>query len=222
MKEAPTGCRAVIVGNGSSVDAMPPAFWRMPGWAYIGTNRCLAFEATQGLRWDAAIIRDRYACLWTDKQLAARYHDELWKPNPAFKVGPADRRVTHCDEFVRQVPGWQHESAYDHNRERGVMKNASVTIMALNWAWLQGFRELVLVGVDYQAGMAALVDPYTITARGNEKIYQKGQCSKGVARQFAEAVAAIESHGGSIVNLSPESLVTQVRRQSHENWIRMY
>ena len=96
--------RAVIVANGSSVDAMPPAFWRAcgrTGTIRIGTNRVLCFRRLQGAAFDALVLRDTYRNLWHDQAVGIRYHEALWKPHAAWKVGPADRRVTHCDEFVR-------------------------------------------------------------------------------------------------------------------------
>ena len=48
-RHPPAGTRAVIVGNGPSVDAMPAAFWREaardPECMVTGTNRTMAFVA---------------------------------------------------------------------------------------------------------------------------------------------------------------------------------
>ena len=212
LKYPPTGPRAVIVGNGSSVDAMPPAFWRTcdkPALLLVGTNRVLCFAALRELSWDALVIRDTYRNLWRDQEVGARYHEELWKPCSCWKVGPADRRVTHCDEFVRQVPGWQFEPAEDENHETAVMRNSSVVLMAANWAWLQGAREIFLVGVDYCGRHGRMTDPYGTQSPGWEGQYDKA-VSPGIRRQFAAAVDAVASHGGRMLNLSPTTRLTAV------------
>ncbi|MBL7133523.1 MAG: hypothetical protein ISS78_05445 [Phycisphaerae bacterium] len=207
QRQAPRQGRAVIVGNGSSVDAMPPAFWRDCGRhdvMLIGTNRVLCFASPAGAAFDVLVIRDTYRNLWHDQRIGARYHDELWKPHAAWKVGPADRRVTHCDQFVRQAGEWQFESAPDANGEIAVMKNSSVVLMAANWAYLQGAREIALVGVDYHGRHATMVDPYGAQSPGWEGQYDR-PVHESIERQFAAAVAAIQSQGGRMVNLSPNT-----------------
>jgi len=205
-KQPPSGSRAVIVGNGPSVDAMSPAFWRRMGdeadTLLVGTNRVLCFAALQGVRWDALVMRDVYRDLWRRGEIGNRYHDELWKHSPAWRVGAAQDRATWCHEFVRFADGWQLEPDPDHNREAAVMRQTTVVLMAANWAWHHGVRHFVLVGVDYHGGHAAMIPPY-----GKAKIAWRAQypadASDGVAEQFQAAKAAIVGAGGSIVNLSP-------------------
>ena len=204
--------RAVIVANGSSVDAMPPAFWRAclrPNVLLVGTNRVLCFVAARDVRWDALVIRDTYRNLWHESKWGARYHDQLWKPCPAYKVGPADRRVTHCDEFVRQCPGWQLSRVEDRNGEAAVMANRSVALMAANWAWLQGAGELYLVGVDYGGRHARMIEPYESQSPGWEGQYDR-PVPGGIEKQFAAAVAAVAFAGGRMANLSPTTRLKTV------------
>jgi len=200
---SPSGHRAVIVANGSSVDAMPPAFWEMSDTLYIGTNRALAMVALQGVRFDAIVLRDRCPCLWANPDIGWWYERKLWRPYDAYKVGPADRRMVHCDEFVRQVEGWQFEEDRDHNREAAVMKNGSVVIMACNIAWHWGVREFILTGVDYCGSHAAMIDGYELP-KGNEWRYEK-PVPECIEREFAEMRAAIEAGGGTVVNCSPDT-----------------
>ena len=185
---------------------MPPAFWR-ENFAYIGTNRCLAFAGLQGFAWDALVIRDGYRDLWLDNLVGWTYHKKLWIPSPAWKVGPASKRVTHCDEFVRQVGEWQHERVVDHNREAAVVKNISVAIMAANWAWIQGARELYLVGVDYCGPHARMIEPYTVDTGNTWRYEAVPDC---IEKHFRRMVKAAESHGGKIVNLSPDTRLKAV------------
>ena len=209
----------MIVGNGSSVDAMPPAFWRAcmrHDVLLTGTNRVLCFAALQAVRWDALVIRDTYRNLWHDPRWGARYHEELWKPRPAWKVGPADRRVTHCDEFVRQKPGWQFERVEDANGEAAVMRNSSVVVMAANWAWLRGAREIFLIGVDYRGAHARMVAPYNDQSPGWQSQYQR-PVPAGVERQFLAVTEAVTSAGGRIVNLST---CTRLRAVPSGTWPR--
>jgi len=211
MSLPPSGFRAVIVANGSSVDAMPPGFWGMD-CLYIGTNRALAMVALQGVRLDAVVLRDRCPCLWANPAVGNRYHNELWKPATCWKVGPADRRVTWCDEFVRQVPGWQFVENRDRNHEAAVMKNSCVAIMAANVAWHWGVRDFVLVGVDYHGAHAAMLDGYQV-ATGNEHLYAgDSPAPEKIERQFGRMRQAIESGGGSIVNASPGSRLTAIKK----------
>jgi hypothetical protein len=204
--------RAVIVGNGSSVDAMPPAFWRacqQPGTVLVGTNRVLCFRRLQDVAFDALVIRDTYRNLWHDQAVGIRYHEELWKPAACWKVGPADRRVTHCDEFVRFAPGWQHRRVVDANGEAAVMMQSSVVLMAANWAWLEGARELYLIGVDYCGPHAEMIEPYGGRSVGWEGQYDK-PVPEAIVRQFGQAVSAVRRLGGRILNLSANSSLQAV------------
>jgi hypothetical protein len=192
------------VANGPSVDAMPPGFWRVcegPGVLLIGCSRALCLRAAPNVAWDALVIRDTYRSLWADRTLGAAYHERLWKPSPAWKVGPADRRITHCDEYVRQSPGWQPRREEDRSGEASVMANASVALMAINWAYLAGAREIALVGVDYRGRHAGMIAPFDAGA-GDTGAYDR-PVPDHVERQFAEAVAGVAAGGGRLVNLSP-------------------
>jgi len=214
----PTGRRAVIVANGSSVDAMPPAFWRAcrgPDTMLIGTNRALCFQSLQPAAFDALVIRDTYRNLWHDQAVGIRYHEELWKPAACWKVGPAHARYTQCDEFVRFVDEWQHERILDANREAAVMRQSSVVLMAANWAWLQGAREIFLVGVDYHGRHAAMTAPYK-KSTGWEGLYDK-PVPDAIERQFSLAVRAVDSLAGKILNLSPG---TRLRAVPAADWKR--
>ncbi|MDP6546111.1 MAG: hypothetical protein QGH60_19195 [Phycisphaerae bacterium] len=198
---------AVIVANGSSVDEMTEGFWRRCGGAdvlLVGTNRALCFKALKGVRLDAAVIRDTYRDLWSDQKFGEAYHRDFWKPADCWKVGPADRRVTHCDQYVRQAPGWQGRAIVDRNGEQAVMKNSSVAIMAANWAWLQGCRTIGLVGVDYCGSHAVMTEPFAGASPGWEGQYDR-PVPIAIERQFSRAAAAVESAGGVFANFSPSS-----------------
>ncbi|MEI7834841.1 MAG: hypothetical protein WCK05_00345 [Planctomycetota bacterium] len=211
------------MGNGPSVDAMPPAFWRgsagVGGLLLAGTNRVLCLRALRAVPWDLLVIRDTYRNLWHDPGLGARYHEGLWKPHEAYKVGPADRRVTWCDEFVRQEPGWQPAPVPDANREPAVMRNGSVVLMALNWAYWQGVRQFALVGVDYTGGEGpAMIEPYAGQSQGWEGRYDT-PVPDVVERQFAEALAGVRAGGGNIMNLSPGSRLQAVPAGDWRTWL---
>ena len=222
QRTPPTASRAVIVGNGPSVDVMPPDFWRGveadDDCMLIGTNRALCLCALRGARFDALVIRDTYRNLWHRQERGAKYHEELWKPCPCWKVGPSHARVTHCDEFVRMAPDWQFERALDRSDEAAVMKQSSVVLMAANWAWLQGAREIALVGVDYAPGSDGQAHAAMIAPWGGESPGWEGQYDKpvpaGVERQFARAVTAVRSAGGRMVNFSPGSRLGSVPRET--------
>ena len=204
---------AVIVANGSSVDDMPRVFWRRCSRSdvlVIGTNRALCFKALQGIKLDAAVIRDTYRDLWHDQKFGETYHRDYWKPADCWKVGPADRRVTHCDQYVRQAPGWQHRALLDRNGELAVMKNSSVAIMAANWAWLQGCRTIGLVGVDYRGPHAAMIEPFAGASPGWEGQYDR-PVSAGIESQFSRAASAMESAAGVFANFSPRSRLAAVK-----------
>jgi hypothetical protein len=198
------------------VDTVPPAAWRRwkdQGFLLIGTNRVLAIRSLRdaSAAWDALVIRDCYRDLWLDQRVGARYHQELWKPCPAWKVGPANDRMTHCDEFVRFVDAWQLAPTPDENGEAAVMRNSSVVLMAANWAWLRGAREVLLVGVDYCGRHAEMIEPY-----GSAALPWSGQYDRRVPpateREFAAAVRAVQAGGGQVWNLSPISRLQTVPR----------
>jgi len=206
----------VIVGNGPSVDEIGPAFWRRvdadPGILLVGTNRALCLRATRHVHWDALVIRDAYRDLWLDVQWGARYHDELWKPHPAWKVGPAAERVTHCDEFLRFDGPWRTERELDANDEAVVMSNPSVVLMAANWAWLRGVRELLLIGVDYRGGHARMLPPFDRAETGAADRYG-GPVPERIAKYFRHARQAVRAAGGRMLNLSGRSRLACVARR---------
>jgi len=204
---------AVIIANGSSVDSMGSEFWRRcqcDDVLLVGTNRALCFESLQGVRLNAMVIRDTYRDLWRDQRFGETYHWDFWKPASCRKIGPSDRRVTHCDQYVRQTPGWQLAPIADRNGELAVMTNSSVAIMAANWAWLQGARTIGLVGVDYRGAHAAMIEPFSDASPGWQGQYDKPVRS-GTRRQFAGAAAAIEAGRGAFVNFSAGSRLTEVK-----------
>ncbi len=210
---------AVIVANGSSVDDMPREFWNRcerGDVLLVATNRALCFKALQDVKVDAVVIRDTYRDLWCDQKFGEAYHRDFWKPADCWKVGPSDRRVTHCDQYVRQVPTWQDCPRADANGELAVMKNSSVAIMAANWAWLQGCRTLALVGVDFCGPHAEMLEPFGDASPGWEGQYDR-DVPDAIERQFSRVVAAIESGGGSIVNVSPNTKLQAVEKVAWEN-----
>ena len=227
QRTPPTGRRAVIVGNGPSVDAIPPGFWagahNEPDCMLIGTNRALCIKALQGACFDALVIRDRYTQLWIDQDLGWRYHEERWKPADCWKVGPAFARQAHCDEFLRMDGPWQQERTVDHNREAVVMQNRSVVLMAANWAWLQGARAIALVGVDYGPGPdgqlhAAMMPPWGIAPRRGQDVYRK-QIPSCAVIEFRKAAAAVATAGGRIVNVSPGTRLKAVPTCDAMEWL---
>jgi hypothetical protein len=204
----------VIVGNGGSVDAMPPDFWHQPGVSYVGTNRCLALAACQTVEWSALVMRDSYRGMFrmgSKTEGGWRYHEQLWKPATAWKVGSSSDRGVWSDEFVRPDKGWQAEWNFDlGNREAAVMKNSSVVLMAANWAWLCGARRLYLIGVDYRMPHhGKMIEPWCRLPQGNDKQYER-PVPGGTEKQFAKAVAAVDSLGGVMVNLSPGTALKAV------------
>ncbi|KPK79012.1 MAG: hypothetical protein AMJ81_13945 [Phycisphaerae bacterium SM23_33] len=197
---------------------MPPAFWsRLAGMQgdrgclLIGTNRVLCLKSLRDVRWDVLVIRDGYRDLWLDPEWGTRYHEELWKPHPVWKVGPANERVTHCDEFVRFEPGWQGQRVLDHNKEAAVMQNPSVVLMAANWAWLQGARELLLVGVDYHGGHARMRPPYAAAETGWAGQYD-GCVPERIESYFRAAREGVKAGGGRMLNLSTASRLKALGR----------
>lgn len=198
----PSGTRAVIVGNGGSVDLMPPEFWTMD-CLYIGTNRALCMKAMQGVRLDAVVIRDTYGVLWAESAVGWHYHQNYWKPCGAYKVGPSFARYTYCDEFVRQEDGWQFSENRDHNREAAVMRNGSVIIMAANVAFHWGVREFFVTGIDYHGRHAAMLDGYDVNT-GNAWVYDK-PVDPIIEKQFRVMREAVESTGGRVWNCSQGS-----------------
>lgn len=205
---------------------MPPAFWSGlagiqadPDCLLVGTNRVLCFASFQGLQWDAMVIRDGYRDLWRDPKWGTRYHEGLWKPHPAWKVGPANERVTHCHEFVRFEPGWQAERVLDHNKEAAVMENPSVVLMAANWAWLHGCRELFLIGVDYCGRHARMIPPYQGAEIGWAGQYD-GPVPERIENYFRQARQAVEAGGGKLLNLSPGTRLKSIARGAWEEVFR--
>ncbi len=193
----------MIIGNGSSVDLMPPEFWQQD-CLYIGTNRALVFPSLANVRLDAVVIRDCWSSLFSTMEISRKFHFEIWCPAEVYKVGPAPERNTDCDEFVRQVKDWQFTENKDKaSGESSIMRNSSVVIMAANVAWHWGVRDFQLIGVDYHGGMAEMFPPFDVST-GYDARYSK-PIREGVVKQFCKMRSAIQSAGGSIVNHSPGS-----------------
>ena len=204
---------AVIVANGSSVDEMSAEFWlrcQRDDVLLVGTNRALCFESLQGVSFDAMVIRDTYRDLWSDQKFGELYHRDFWKPAGCWKVGPADRRVTHCDQYVRQAPGWRVRPDVDRNGEAAVMKNSSVALMAANWAWLEGARTIGFAGVDYRGSHARMLEPFSTASSGWEGRYDK-PVSPAIERQFTRAAGAVFAGGGVLSNFSRNSRLTAIK-----------
>jgi hypothetical protein len=192
---------------------MPPAFWQWveqtPQTIIVGTNRAPVLSVLQGRRLDVLVIRDTYRQLWLESHIGWKFHEEFWKPSVAYRVGPAHARYAHCDEFVRMVPGWQLVDVRDGNNERAVIQNDTVVLMAANFAWLCGCREIVLAGVDYTGGDCATMIRGYERSTGLEGRYEK-PVPAPIERQFAEAFASVQGAGGRMVNVSPGSRLQAV------------
>lgn len=200
-----TGRRAVIIGNGESVDHLPPAAWQLfasdPGCLLIGTNRALVFVSLEDVQLDAMVLRDRCRNLWYPQEWGTRYDFEVWRPWPGWKVGRD--RTARVDEFVKLAKDevWQMDGVRDEDGDRAVMKQSTVILMAANWAWHQGVRDFALVGVDYTGTCAKMLPPYDKAPMSWQGQYDK-PVRKHIRRQFARAVDGIRAAGGTIVNLS--------------------
>lgn len=196
----------MVVGNGPSVAALPPAAWadfKQQGKLIVGTNRVLAVACLQSVQWDALVMRDCYRQLWANQDVGWRYDRELWQHHPAWRVGPAEDRASHCDEFVLQVPGWQPRDVRVGG-ESCVMANASVVIMACNWAWLCGVRHFELIGVDYaEPRPLEWIKGYGFPQSRAGRYDSNPPAS--IERQFAALREGIGAGGGTIVNLSAGS-----------------
>ena len=211
--------RAVIIGNGGSVDVVPPEFWRRPGWLLVGTNRALVFRALEHRRPDVMVARDRWDPLWvTGKHIGKKYYREYWEPFGGRKVAEelcwgGDHEV----DYVRQEPGWQVVSDFNRDNVGSVMENASVVLMAVNWAFHQGVREFELIGVDYFGGHAEIIPPFdkydTGGGRYEKRLKKHDKIPPFIERQFAEMVRGVETGGGSIVNRSPGTRLQSVPQQ---------
>ena len=217
MRKAPTGRRAVIIGNGGSVDLLPPAAWRRfteRGFLLIGTNRALCFRALRNVTLDAMVIRDRCRNLWYPQKWGSLYHAKIWKPWPGWKVG-RDRTV-YCDEFVKLKAGWQDKRVIDEDGDLTVMTQNTVVLMAANWAWLRGTRELVLVGVDYCGKHAEMIEPYHSAQMSWQGHYDK-PVPQSIEREFAGALRSTELLGGRMVNISQGTKLKAIPREKWQN-----
>jgi hypothetical protein len=203
----------LIVGNGPSVDDVGEAFWQAAAQRcrLVGTNRATVLAACRAgrrpLDWVALVLRDRYRALWEDPRLGERYHRRHWRSSSAWTVGPAQDRSTHCDEYVRFVPGWQQTDRPDANGESAVMAQHTVVLMAVNWVWLAGARRIGLIGVDYRGGHGRMIAPFDERATR-----ELNGAPARIERQFARAAEAISRAGGELVNLSPQTCLQAVRR----------
>lgn len=227
QRQPPKGSRAVIIGNGPSVDVMPSGFWAGAqddtDCMLIGTNRALCITALQGVRFDAVVIRDSHFQLWMDSKLGVRYHQELWLPATCWRVGSATRRSSRCEEFLRPLPGWQYERVGDDSGESAIMDNHTVVVMAANWAWLQGARDIALTGVDYGPGPdgrlhATMIAPWGASPRRGQEVYRK-QIPCCTVLEYRDSAAAVAAAGGRMVNVTPGTRLRAVPRCDAMEWL---
>lgn len=205
--------KAVIFGNGPSLDHMPQAFWsacKSENLLLAGSNRALVLRSCQDLDWDVLFLRDPYRRLWLDQRLGEAYHETLWKPCPVWKVAPASNRSTWCDEYMQPGPAWADDDA-------GRRTPASVVLLAAQWLWQRGIRHLFLVGVDYRGGHAQMREPFNAPTRG--KAGCRDEMFDRVFEQFRRATAYIQSEGGSLRNLSPHSALPYVPALAIESFL---
>jgi len=213
IPEPPTGRRAVIIGNGETVDLLPPATWRLfeadPDCLLIGTNRALVFSSLVDVKLDVMVLRDRCRNLWFPQEWGSRYDHEVWRPWPGWKVGRD--RTARVDEFVKlaEAETWQTDGTRDVDGDRAVMKQDTVILMAANWAWHQGARDFALIGVDYTGTCAKMLPPYDKAPMSWQGQYEK-PVPKWITRQFTKALNTIRTLGGSMINLSAESKLKAV------------
>jgi len=218
----PVGTRAVILGNGPSVDSMPPEFWGRcledDATLLVGTNRALCMAAVQGVRLDACVIRDDYRKMFAVDGLGWQYHRDYWKPFDGWTVGPATHRVTHCDEFVRFLHGWQVERVEDANYEAAVLIADTVVLIAANWAWHQGCRDIAILGMDYSPGCAVLAPEYQQAPQRWADQYEK-PIKPAIIKQTQQARETVESQGGRLVNLSEQSTLDALPKVTYDRWL---
>jgi hypothetical protein len=124
----------------------------------------------------------------------------------------------HCDEYLTWKPGWQTEIVRDHNHEYAVMTQGSVVLMAANWAWLHGAKDLALIGVDYRPGRAEMIPPYDSTGHRWADQYDK-PAPTIVGGQFERALKVVTEHGGRMVNLSTGSRLAVVPMADAMEWL---
>jgi hypothetical protein len=80
---------------------------------------------------------------------------------------------------------------------------ASVVLLALQWLAQKGIRKLYLVGVDYRGGHARMRQPFNAPTRGRAGC--RAEMFDRVVEQFRRAASHLQSQGGSLRNLSPNS-----------------
>lgn len=221
-RQPPEGRRAVIVGNGPSADALPPAALaeaQENGWLLIGTNRVLVFEALLWTPWDAIIIHDTHADLWKDPEVGHLYHELHWKRSEAWRVGPAAQRTTECDEYVRFSIYWRAESEWDSDDERACLGGQS-PVLAANWAFLQGVREVALIGCEYSGGgLARMVPPFGGQPTAGPR-YDGTPPEACIEKQFERALLGFRAGGGRMVNCSPGTLLESVPFEPWDEVVR--
>ncbi|MCE5277192.1 MAG: hypothetical protein ABFD92_16815 [Planctomycetaceae bacterium] len=220
----PTSClRAVVIGNGSSVDALPPEAWRVldvrgPLWR-IGTNRALVFSALANVRLDVLVLRDRPRRFWLDQRWGSLYEQQFVIPfsrSGGWVVG--HDRTAYADEHVCFAKDWQ-SSCPESPDGLWVMHNSSAVLMAVNWAWLCGCRDIAMIGVDYCGPHAAMIERWSGAEMAYQGLYDK-PVPPHIEKDFAFAANAITDEGGRLVNLSAKSALKAVEPMDWQAWSR--
>jgi hypothetical protein len=205
---------AVILGNGPSLDRMPPDLpcrLNQPDVFLIGTNRALVIRSCASLNFDALVIRDSHRQLWFDQRLGEAYNDRYWQRTSAWTVGANRLRCPRCDEYLRMRPGWQTRPRASETGDLIVTDAPSVVLQAVNRAMLRGLGHIRLLGVDYYGGHAQMLPPFNAPTRGSRGC--PAAAFEHVAEQFAVAAGHLEADAGSLRNLSPCTALPTVDRE---------
>jgi hypothetical protein len=207
------GQKAVIIGNGPSVDT----------FELERLGNCITFAMNRfHLCYSATSFRPNYTVV-VDNQMLADFGHEIVKNSvkPIFVSNYSLSKKTKESYFIPllNVNQFQfrslHLSKYLHSGD-------SVVITAIQLAWLMGIKEIFLYGVDHRFDFnKTCKETGKVTGGSNHFIpnYRGGKAwyppkIDVIEEAFSACQEFIENQGGELINLTPNTSLDCVKKGS--------
>lgn len=137
------GEKCFIVGNGPSLQKEDLEMLKSKGYKTFASNRIyLIFPQTE---W-----RPDYYFM-SDAKLIKQYNDEMKEFPKEKQFFPEKyKEILQEGNFYHSIPfNYEEESKFSKNAGRGVYQSCSITTEMIQFAYFMGFKEIYLIGVDF-------------------------------------------------------------------------
>ncbi len=196
--------QCVVVGNGPSLRTEDLEKLGQLGVPCFACNRI--YLAFPDMTW-----RPSYYFI-SDERLIADYDQsmELFRGIPCFFPRKYKDRVKSGELYNELMFDFDTEGRFSRNAAKGIYGGGSVTTEMVQFAYYMGYREIYLIGVDFNYVYNKPRDDQSYSYQGENNYFIKGYLKKGEVaaipdveanlRAFRAARETIEKHGRVIRN----------------------